>query len=372
MAVWVGRKFELRRSRAVFLYFWHTAFCFFYVFYVLENGGDALGYYQDALLFREWELGTAAVSVIATPFIHLFGLSFLGVNLVFNCFGVIGLLAFHGSLRSGLIGKPRWVRRLGYLVVLLPSVSFWSSALGKDSLAFMATGLALWSALDLRRRAVLMCTAIGVMLVVRPHMAGILLLAVGASLAFGSGVNTRRRLIFALLVLLASAVMVPFALNYAGLRNTDSLAEINDYIEQRQGYNREGGGSIDISSMDPVTRAFTYVFRPLPFEAHSAFALAASLDNVLLLLLAGLGAWGFLNRRKGLQGPDRIFMSWYVIACLGILSMTTANLGISVRQKWMFLPMLVFLLLSATGRSRRQIPLDNEVAIPAVNKAGFS
>lgn len=32
-----------------------------------------------------------------------------------------------------------------------------------------------------------------------------------------------------------------------------------------------------------------------------------------------------------------------------IFATTTANLGIAVRQKWMFAPMLIFLLLSVTG-----------------------
>ncbi|WP_418147103.1 hypothetical protein ABL850_09845 [Variovorax paradoxus] len=368
MAILVGRRFGLRRRRTSFLYFWHTGFCLLYVLYVLENGGDALGYYQEALFFNEWKLGTAAVSVIAAPFVHWLGLPFFGVNLVFNFFGVVGLLAFYGGLRSELVDRPRWVRRLAYLVVLLPSVSFWSSGLGKDSLAFMATGLAFWAALNLRSRATLMCVAIGTMLVVRPHMAGILLLAVGASVTFGSEVSLKRRLVFALLILSASVILIPFALNYAGLGSADSVSEVNDYIEQRQGYNQVGGGSIDISSMSPLMRAFTYLFRPLPFEAHSFAALAASLDNLLLLLLAVLGCWGILSRRKTPSRPSRIFMWCYVVACLGILSMTTANLGISVRQKWMFVPMLVYLLLSVTGRSRDRAALANGLPTPVVDR----
>jgi hypothetical protein len=33
--------------------------------------------------------------------------------------------------------------------------------------------------------------------------------------------------------------------------------------------------------------------------------------------------------------------------------LTTANLGISVRQKWMFAPMLIFLFISFIGRPRQ-------------------
>jgi len=35
-----------------------------------------------------------------------------------------------------------------------------------------------------------------------------------------------------------------------------------------------------------------------------------------------------------------------------VLAMTTANLGIAIRQKWMFAPMLIFLLISLVGKNR--------------------
>mgnify|MGYP003577012049 CR=1 FL=1 len=349
----VGRRLDLKRPSIILLYCWHTLFCFIYVIYVLKNGGDAVEYYRDALTLRRWELGTAAISGIAAPFIHVIGLSFLGVNLVFSLFGAIGLLAFYASLKAEIRDKPRWVRRLALLVVLLPSVSFWSAALGKDALAFMATGLALWAAINLRDRSLVMWFAVGIMLIIRPHMAGIMILALGVSLTFTSSMSHLRKFAFSTLIILAAAIMIPLALRYAGLGSAESIAEVGDYIEQRQMYNREGGGGIDISSMNAPMRAFTYLFRPLPFEAHNFSALAASMDNVLLLALTGFGIWGLANRRKGLPGANRIFLWCYSAACLGVLSMTTANLGISVRQKWMFLPMIIFLLFSVTGRARR-------------------
>jgi hypothetical protein len=42
----------------------------------------------------------------------------------------------------------------------------------------------------------------------------------------------------------------------------------------------------------------------------------------------------------------------YVLITWTVLAVTTANLGISLRQKWMFAPVLMFLLLSRIGRIR--------------------
>jgi hypothetical protein len=49
----------------------------------------------------------------------------------------------------------------------------------------------------------------------------------------------------------------------------------------------------------------------------------------------------------------------YVFGSWLILAMTTANMGIALRQKWMFAPMLIFLLISVIGR-RRQVIHNHE------------
>jgi hypothetical protein len=44
----------------------------------------------------------------------------------------------------------------------------------------------------------------------------------------------------------------------------------------------------------------------------------------------------------------------YVLLTWVVLATTTANLGISMRQKWMFTPVLVFLLISS-AKTRRPV-----------------
>jgi hypothetical protein len=43
----------------------------------------------------------------------------------------------------------------------------------------------------------------------------------------------------------------------------------------------------------------------------------------------------------------------FSLGCWVVLALTTANLGISVRQKWMFLPMIFYVSVSALGRDRK-------------------
>jgi hypothetical protein len=353
IAMSLAKSFGVRRSRATLIYVWHTLFCFVNAIYVIENGGDGLGYYSNALSGTvSFEFGTQAIVAIAIPFANFAGLSFLGVNLVFNIFGFIGLLAFYGSLRAELVNRPIWVRRIALGIVLLPSISFWSSGLGKDALAFLSAGLALWSALNLGSRTLLMALSIVVMLIVRPHIASIMVLGLVGSYLLTRGISLWRRAFVFSIGLWGAIVVVPFALNYAGVAGDQGVDDFSRYIERREISNIDGGGGVDLASMNPVMRILTYLFRPLPFEAHNISALAASMDNVFLVILFVMGGWGLIHHRQRYLPANTTFMWLYAGGSLVALAMTTANLGISVRQKWMFLPMLIYLLLSVTGRTR--------------------
>ena len=152
------------------------------------------------------------------------------------------------------------------------------------------------------------------------------------------------RLTIGIIGLVAGVVMIPFAFKYAGLEVDASNLE--SYIETRQGYNQQGGGGVDISSMSLPMQMFTYMVRPLPFEAKSIPQLLAALDNMLILYLLFIGMKARLSVKNLQLTGNRVFMWWYVGICWVLLSMTTANLGIAVRQKWMFAPILIFLFIS--------------------------
>lgn len=243
-------------------------------------------------------------------------------------------------------------QRLATLIIFLPSVSFWSSALGKDSMSFMAVGLALWAALDLGRRAWLMVFAVVVMLLVRPHMAGMMVMGLTLATLLDARTSLGKKLILGGIALAVAAALVPFALRYAGVGETVSAEALTSYVEQRQSYNMEGGGGVDIASMSLPMQLFTYMFRPLVFEAHTVFALAAAFDNLILLYLFIAGGWALWQGRRTGLGENRVFMWTYALLAWLVLALTTANLGIAVRQKWMFAPMLIFLLISVIGRTQ--------------------
>ena len=355
VALFLSRRYAVYPQKAILLYLWHTIFCFLYLFYSLYNQADSIGYYKRSLTF-DWSisLGTDSVDAFSAIFSQGLGFSYLGLFLVFNIIGFIGFSAFYAVLSYITLGAPSYITRISTVIIFLPSVSFWSSALGKDAFSFMSVGLALWASLDLKRYIWLMVFAIVLMLIVRPHMSGLMVIALSLALFFQPGASPVQRFLYSLVAAGGAILLVPLALSYAGVGGDAQVSDLVEYIEQRQKENLDGASSVDINNMSLVVKLFTYFFRPLPFEAHNFAALAASLDNVVLLLMLFLSLRLVLKRKNfqtDIDKSGRIFLWTYSFSAWVILSMTTANLGIAMRQKWMFAPMLIVLTLSALSRA---------------------
>lgn len=342
--------FKVSYKKSCFLFFWHTLFCVLYFYYSLAFGGDSIVYYQRAISDEliDINFGTSFV-VILTRFFTSIGFSYLDLFLINNFIGYIGLLSFSSAIKYATDYKDKVTKTLGWVLILLPSVSFWTVALGKDSIAFMAVGLALWSSLDFKRRKFLLLFSIFSMFLVRPHMGAIMAISFVFALIFDKKTSLYVKFFLGLISVVSTALIIPIMLNYIGLGDAEELSDVDQYVDKRQNSNLSGGSSVDISSMSLPMQMFTYLFRPLPFEAHSMFALLASLDNIILLLLFLLGAKALIRKSQPSIDSSRIFLWSYFYISLIILATTTANLGIAMRQKWMFIPCVIFLLLSVIG-----------------------
>lgn len=361
ISIVLPRRFSVPWRRSLFLYLWHTAFCLVYLVYSLNNIADSTIYYQQSLVYSDgFSVGTDFLYFFTSLFTQVLGFSYLGVFLVFNIFGFIGLIAFYGAIREVVESKSKAMKRLGFLVVLLPSASFWSAALGKDAIAFMSTCLLLWAVVDLRKRFLWVVVALASMSVVRLHIAALMVTSTAVGVMVMPGLSKAARVMLGAIGVAGAFLIIPAAMQYAGVGSGGS-ADIADYVQLRQSYNQGGGSGLDISGMSVPMQLATYLFRPLPFEAHNATSMAAALENVLLLLLS-LGAGVVLLKSKGRGLVLGQLILWlYALSAWAILAVTTANLGIAVRQKWMILPVFLYLLLSVLGRRKSRARVEQRL-----------
>lgn len=337
----VGSKSKKDTLIVTTLFFWHTLFSIAYFWYTLSNTADAMKYYRLSLGEQFFFYpGSKFVYFITSFFSKGIDASYLNTTLFYNLIGSLGLVFLYLSLKDVFKYLPRyWL-----FILFMPSMSFWSAGLGKDAISFFSTCLFLYSITSGKKMALLVPIAFFLMFMVRPHIAFIILV----SYVIYFIIRAKVHLVFKMLTLpmigLGVLLSIGFVQQYVGLEDS-SLGSVTDYIDGRQSSNLGGGSSLDIASMSYPVQVFTYIFRPLPFEAHSAVALVTSLENtILLFLFIYILFKSKFNLRPFIQDKN-LWLFTYVFLTCTILAMTTANLGIATRQKWMFMPVLLYLLI---------------------------
>lgn len=343
----VSRKFRAQDKRTLLLYFWHSIFTFFYYWFTVNVGADASIYYERALTGNiDFEPGTNFIIylvLILTKYLHL---NMMGCFLVFNLLGILGLIILDSIIQPLVKNQQKSLRVVATLLIFLPSISFWSSGIGKDGISFLGVVLALWSALELKKRMGSMSIAILMIFLVRPHIAGIMVIALAISLLFDKKVNIIMKFVLVFITIGISSFLIPYALNYAGVNASNSSDDIASYIESREDIYKDTDSGITLSELNFPMKLFTYMFRPLIFEARSITQFFSALDNLILLYLFIFGGYRLIKKKNITSQENRDFMWIYIIIAWVVLALTTGNLGIAVRQKIMVLPFLFFIFIS--------------------------
>lgn len=351
-----ARKLQVGTGRAAKLYLWHTAWCFVYWWTESSQSADASAYFRNGLSGAyELGVGTRFINFVASVLARDLSLSLLGAFLVFNVLGAIGLLVLAQTIREVTAGLKARPRRLWAAALWLPSLSFWTSALGKDAPAFLGAAVATYASLNIGGRWLLLMAGTIVMFSVRPHVAAIVLGSAIVGVAASRQVPTGKRVGLFVAASMSAALLVPVALRYVGLGDSVSLLEASTLIETRQAYNVSGGSSVDIAAMSFPVQMITYMFRPLFIDARGVYGYAASIENLLLLLVLIAALVRTRPATLAMRSYTLTFNLAFLVVGWTVLASVTANLGIAVRQKTMLMPALLVaaaMLLRRDGSRR--------------------
>ena len=312
----------------------------------------------------------------------LMGPSLPGAFFFSAAVGFLGSYLFLQAFRA-VFPSCRETRFLAATLFFFPSLAFWTSLVGKESLMFFVLGLAAYSMAHMleaiRPGYVLgLILSITVITLLRPPIGVVVTLAVGVS--FISTLRNRspamlRPILYTtvgfLIVGALTLVSKPMA-RHPSFSSDVSLADniLTLAVEKHIGLSADAEGSaLPIQIKDPSTSElirflpgamFTFLFRPLVFEAHNAVALISALDGTLLLILV-LWRWKYLlsSMRSVGSNPFSAFCGVVFLLLAAGLSFE-ANFGTIVRHRTMVLPFLFILLAvpptkedSAGSRARR-------------------
>lgn len=335
--------------------------------------GDALRYFEKgwwmAAALRQGDLepllstpkawGTPFLEQVSALVLFVIGPSLRAEFVVFSMFPLIGLCLVVVAFARMMPGAD--MRRVSALLLLWPSLVFWPSSVGKESLILLAVGLTVYGYASAGLpRALAIAGGLLLAMGVRPHIA--MMLAVSLALAEWlkpvRAVNWQQLLRGVALAGLA-AFTVSSGLSQFGL---DDAASVAQFVDTRAAATQTGGSRIGIvGGPAAVPMAFVNVLlRPFPWEARNPL-IAVSAAEVLLF-------WG-LMARAGL--PAELLRTWRTIRALRYLVPVTmvlivfygafvSNLGILARQRVIVLPFL-FLIAEAArvvGPAVRRLQSD--------------
>jgi hypothetical protein len=238
-------------------------------------------------------------------------------------------------------------------LLFLPSVNFWTTAVGKDAPLFFAISLCTWAMLRLRQRLVYAAIALGIMMLFRAHIALMAAAALALASLIGAQVSIGRKIGLMTVAGLGGWLALNAVQNTLGV-DAMSASAVNDFLnEQNRVYATVGGGT-SLGNAPWLVRVVSLLFRPFFFDSRGILGLIASVENVgvLAAFLYLTFYWrdvAFLSRRV-------LFIRFVLLfAVIILLSLTLVyyNIGLGLRQRVMAYPMVYSLLVALWSMRRK-------------------
>jgi hypothetical protein len=289
----------------------------------------------------------------------------------------MGQLLLYAAFRLGdRTGRIRWYA-IG--VLFLPTIVYWPSSIGKESLMFLFIGLASYGSAgilkDHRLKSVIVF-GIGVAgaAAIRPHVALIIVGALSVAIFFrkrqqGEKFSVKRLVTLAAVGVGLVAISAVAAANFgidvsSGLSTSDGLERVIGNVEE----NTSGGGSATeggiIRSPLEFPGGFVKVlFRPFPNEAPTPQVMATSLEGMVLM---GLLLWRLIPIVTNLRHIRRYpYVMYAFVFTMGFVIAFSSfnNFGLLARQRSQVMPFLLVVIISLGW------PTPAEEAVPALKKS---
>ncbi|WP_288373840.1 hypothetical protein [uncultured Algoriphagus sp.] len=330
------------------MFLFHFSMTFLAFQYLKEVGGDSTVYWRVANFpeenWGEWiyVLPYSAGYFIwaVRPFAYYLGLSYLSGTLIFSSLGMMGFLWLYQWISSYTIKfeKAQFpISVLFILILFLPNAHFWTSLVGKESLLFFLTVLALKLAFD--KKFGLMAIPLILCILIRPVF-GLIFLAVLSVFLFQ---YVRWSLLQKLILGILIGFLTLMAINFIVVYVDDfewNLQIFENYAQfQYSRFNASDAYTkIPMENYSWPLRVFSVAYRPLIFEFSEGFwMLFLQIENTILLLLS-LGIPITLYRHPRLI-PYFLLISLFLFS----IAVSTNVFGAFVRLKSLVTPFLALM-----------------------------
>ncbi len=280
---------------------------------------------------------------------------------VFSLLGFAGLVLFIQAFITALPGLDPY----RYIVLLLfwPTLIYWPSSIGKDSVmvfALAAAALGVAKLLQGQMGGIIwLAVGLGLSALVRPHVALIAVMAAIVALILRSGSGSTSGLVLRIGAIAALVFGGAIASNAVeAVFDIDGLnpTGISAALDMANLRSAQGGSSFVAARIDgPLEFPWgfiTVLFRPFPHEATTVPMVLTSIEGLTLaaLLLGALPRMTAAIRHLRAEAYVGYAVSFtlvfvYLFSALG-------NFGILARQRSMTLPLVLLVVALPTARER--------------------
>lgn len=351
--------FGIEKKTIIALFLFRTILCLSYVPVAKALMWDSAGYYIYAgVVDRFGVTGTDLIFTI-TYFFKIF-LSFNNYStaLIFAFIGNIGILAFYANIKDRFknINLAPSIKFLANLLIFLPTINLWTSSISKDAITFTCINLIIYALIKIRSRKFLLIISIILFTLVRPYVGIVSLFSL--IIAFSGKIDLPTYYKFFIRIsALFGLIFIGFTVEQEFLKLSNlNASDFSDSIAFYQEITAVGENAVDLQSLNFPLKLFTFMFRPLIFDANGLFAYVMSFENIILFsifIYPLIRICTTLKLKKIKIDSKIIFLSIFLSTTWILFSFTVANLGTANRYKLMFLPALIYLTLSFSGKDKR-------------------
>jgi hypothetical protein len=335
------------------LFWYHLFLSLVYYTYALFNNSDSRNYFNKLNLLSRGDnwtdyYGTSTIFIEWTgyPFMTWFGFSYEAMMALFSFFGFLGFIYFFKFFRERLIFKNTiYGFDLLHLFFLLPNLHFWSGSFGKGSFIFLGIGLLFYGLNNIPKRYIVFLIGALITYHIRPHILFVILASSLIGLTFSSkGLGWGLKILMITVAAVTLGFIYQDVLNMVGLE-TETLFDEGLNMDKRASELSKATSGLDITGMSLPEQVFTFLFRPLFFDAPGMLGIIVSFENVFLLgiTLAFIFKGGIGYIIKGDFAVKTAFFSFITVSIA--LAQISGNLGIAIRQKSQVMILFLFVII---------------------------
>lgn len=345
-------------------------FLFSFLFYDFSYGSitDSHNYYlwaNDPWLEISGFSGTAFVVKLLSFFCSIFYNDYFFMILFFSGLSFWGISACYISISEFIEKRFLYRNKIIILFFLIPGLHFWTVPIGKDSLFMFALGATFLSIFK-NKSKVLFLFSILMIWLLRPHIAFLIIITVGA-FYYNVYVSKRSmvvkfsyRFFLILLFLAGAAFSYGFFLDFVQKYSVEGFSSLGEFSESRKSVYADTGSGFDTSTVPVFLRIILFFLGGIPWSFSGFFQLFAMVEGAVILgMIYKISQVIF--KLRNIKNQDvyyqyAIYSFIFVFLVSLLLSFGASNLGLMVRQRVMvYIPLFfsfIFLSLYMKERDR--------------------